>query len=153
MKLHRLVRKSEASFCPARSVESCSVSYIYMIMQFTIYFVCLCLSGQRCDSFVPPLDTPSTLEIPERRQRRSSGSCVRNSSAVVYSVLVEDSHRQVRMLTHAVSLSGKSLFVLPCMTPRHARQEMKRRNIIRRWDWDNSWCFLFSFFIFHVHCC
>ncbi|TTB56415.1 hypothetical protein Baya_14597 [Bagarius yarrelli] len=52
------------------------------------------------DSLVAPLEGPSASEMPKRRQRRSSGSRVRNSSAaVVYSVLVEDSHNQVKTLT------------------------------------------------------
>ncbi|KAM9475867.1 uncharacterized protein Hap1MRO34_011582 [Clarias gariepinus] len=52
--------------------------------------------SQKCESFVPPLEAPNTSEIPKRRQRRSSGSRVRNSSAVVYSVIVEESHNQPR---------------------------------------------------------
>ncbi|MCJ8734686.1 hypothetical protein PDJAM_G00238260 [Pangasius djambal] len=52
--------------------------------------------SRQCESFVPPLEAPCTSEIPKRRQRRSSGSRVRNSSALVYSVIVEDSHSQPR---------------------------------------------------------
>ncbi|GAA6086980.1 uncharacterized protein LOC113645520 isoform X1 [Tachysurus ichikawai] len=53
-------------------------------------------SGQH-ESFVPPLQASSSSEIPKRRQRRSSGSRMRNSSAaVVYSVLVKEGHDQPR---------------------------------------------------------
>ncbi|KAA0714365.1 hypothetical protein E1301_Tti019961 [Triplophysa tibetana] len=45
--------------------------------------------NQHCESFSPSLETKNTTE-PTRRQRRTSGSRVRPSAAVVYSVLVDD---------------------------------------------------------------
>ncbi|KAG7332718.1 hypothetical protein KOW79_004552 [Hemibagrus wyckioides] len=52
--------------------------------------------SQHHESFVPRTEAPSSSEILKRHQRRSSGSRVRNSAAVVYSVLVEDGHNQPR---------------------------------------------------------
>ncbi|XP_017324046.1 uncharacterized protein LOC108265824 isoform X1 [Ictalurus punctatus] len=52
--------------------------------------------SRQCKSSVPPLEAPSTSEVPKRLQRRSSGSRVPNSSAVVYSVILEDSRNQPR---------------------------------------------------------
>ncbi|KAF7695666.1 uncharacterized protein LOC124399499 isoform X1 [Silurus meridionalis] len=48
------------------------------------------------ESFVPPLDAPNASDFPKRRQRRSSGPRARNSTTLVYSVLVDDSHNQPR---------------------------------------------------------
>ncbi|XP_007245898.2 uncharacterized protein LOC103030869 [Astyanax mexicanus] len=48
------------------------------------------LHSSRQNENLAPLEALSTLEIPKRRPRRSSGSRGRPSSALVYSVLVED---------------------------------------------------------------
>ncbi|KAK3565954.1 hypothetical protein QTP86_023264 [Hemibagrus guttatus] len=48
------------------------------------------------ESFVPRTEAASSSEIVKRHQRRSSGSRVRNSAAVVYGIMVEDGHNQPR---------------------------------------------------------
>ncbi|XP_017574954.1 uncharacterized protein LOC108440552 [Pygocentrus nattereri] len=69
-------------------------------------------SSRQSESLIP-LEAPSSMEISKIRQRRSSGSRARSSSALVYSVLVEDNQPRYSLR------SRKSLCSLDVKGERH----------------------------------
>ncbi|XP_051964169.1 uncharacterized protein LOC127630594 [Xyrauchen texanus] len=67
--------------------------------------------NRHCDSFGPSLVTQRPSEVIKKRQRRSSGSRVRPSTAVVYSVLVEDNQPRYSLRSRK-SLCGPEVSAL-----------------------------------------